>query len=195
MKTCSRCATLAAKVKTFRDSFKFGPAVQSPNADMIHLRILHRARMISMPPRPSWTMVFFTPKVRFALGAVIAFFVCLFFVQESIIMMSIVRLENKVSTRNQAALTPYAISKKIFYRPLPEKDGNQTLDDYVIIKKSTLQKIFQLYENAEIYNHRLFDYIEDQSKLYNINLQDGLDMNELLILEKKQDILKDYYNL
>ncbi|MBN2000551.1 zf-HC2 domain-containing protein [candidate division KSB1 bacterium] len=195
LETCRKCADLAEKVKAFRDIDKSDTTIDFSNAELLHRQILHRARMNSMPVRSRSEWLVF-PKVRLALGTVIAFFVCLFFIQEFYIMMNIVRLEEKVSDYKQSVFFPSVLKDKILLSSVLEKTGVETPDDYIMVKKSTLRKLFMVYEKANITNRQLFEYIESQSELHDIRLRDGLNVKELEILnQNKHDILKYYNNL
>jgi len=146
----------------------------------------------------------FAPRIRFALLTVIVFVVSLFFIQESLFMGRIAKLEKKISQSTAASI--YA-NEKVKYstlgskllllgRPrlysqnylLSPKDNN----NLIIVDEKILNALMVNYKHVKIQNDLLLDLIKNKNPdLYNITIKDGLDQAEIKkLLENKKEILR-----
>jgi len=145
-----------------------------------------------------------TPRIRFALLTAIVFVVSLFFIQESLFMGRIAKLEKKISQSTAASI--YA-NEKVKYstletklllleRPLlfsqnyllSPKDNN----NLIIVDEKILNALMVNYKHVKIQNELLLELIKNKNPdLYNITIKDGLDQAEIKkLVENKKEILR-----
>ncbi len=147
----------------------------------------------------------FAPQVRFAMLTVIVFFVGLFFIQESLLMGRIARLEKKISQNTAAGrytytsgmgITQYSVFKDKLLSL--EKSGLfapgsffpvKNIENDIATDEKLLTALLENYKSVKIQNELLLRLLKNKNPdLYHMILKEGLDQAEIekLLWHKKE---------
>ncbi|MBN2411189.1 zf-HC2 domain-containing protein [candidate division KSB1 bacterium] len=146
----------------------------------------------------------FAPRIRFALLAVIVVIVGLFFIQESLLMVRIARLEKKISQNtaagiNRTGITQYFVLENKLLSL--EKSGLfpsgsfltvNNIENEIVTNEKLLNALLENYKSIKIQNELLLQLLKNTNPdFFHITLKDGLDRAEIeKLLRNKKEILR-----
>lgn len=133
-------------------------------------------------------------RVQFAMGAAILLFLCLFGVQEAMILHRLYRLEERMARQGRTTLStrsPLAALQREALLYDAATDG-----DKIIVDKQSLEKLLKSYGDLQVKNDLLFKLLQKQGlAAAGISLDDGLTLDEVQRLLADPNLLQKLYNL
>ena len=199
-----QCSDCRMEFENARESLPDMLALQSPpvlrNAQTLTDGIMRAVRNPAKKPTANFS-IFKKPadaltqrKVQFVMGAAILLFLCLFGVQEAMILRRLYRLEERVAQQNSIAVetrSPLAALRRKAQLYDAAADGGT-----VIIDKKSLAKLLQSYSDLQVRNDLLLKILQEKGlTAAGIFLDDGLTVDEVQRLLADHSLLKKLYNL